>query len=617
MRKAIAMPLATMTLDPLNLVVFLGFIAVVVAISLYASRREQSGEDYFLAGRKLTWPLIGFSLIASNISTEHFVGMAGSAFGRVGLAIASYEWMSAITLVIVAWWLLPKFLRVGIYTMPEFLEYRYDKSTRTIMATYLMVLYVIAFLASVLYSGARGLNGVFDFSGMLERSHGLAPEDAVFWSTVLGIWAIGLIAGVYTIYGGLKAVVWSDLLQGAALLGGGAICLFFALKLLGGGTLVDGGGIAGGDLAEGWRRFAENARFVDPTTGVERTKLSVILPWNDPDVPWLAVFVGGLWIPNLFYWGLNQFITQRTLGARSLAEGQKGIYLACLFKLSIPFLIVMPGIMAAQLFGDAILEKTGGNVAKAGELAYPYLITRILPWYLGGVMLAALSGAVMSSFNSGLNSASTIFTIDIYDGYIRKNAPPERQVTIGRWATAVIVVVACLWAPIISRFEGVFNYIQEVWGFISPGIVAAFLGGLVIKRAPALAGKTALVLGPILYAVCRVPKWIFESTHEVNLVDGKKTLVRSLAGSGVGPPFEPIGGLRQILYDFNNIAFLHHMAMVFLVLVAVMLLLTWRRPRTEPVVYPRSTLDVTVRPSSYVLGAGIILLTILLYVVFR
>ena len=172
-----------MALTGFDIVTFIAFIALVVGVSLYASRREQSSEDYFLAGRRLTWWLIGFSLIASNISTEHFVGMAGQAFGRVGLAIASYEWMSAITLVLVAWFLLPKFLKVGIYTMPEFLEYRFDQGARTIMATYLMVLYVVAFLATVLYSGAQGLNGVFDFPRMLQDSRGMNPETAVFWST--------------------------------------------------------------------------------------------------------------------------------------------------------------------------------------------------------------------------------------------------------------------------------------------------------------------------------------------------------------------------------------------------------------------------------------------------
>ena len=359
-----------MELSALDVITFVGFIAVVVAVSLYASRREQTQEDYFLAGRKLTWGLIGFSLIASNISTEHFVGMAGSAFGRVGLAIASYEWMSAITLVIVAWWLLPKFLKAGIYTMPEFLEYRYDKTTRTIMATYLMALYVVALLATVLYSGARGLDGVFGFSQSLGEWMFDAPweqlaeaqrKSAVLWATIGGAWFIGIVAAVYTIYGGLKAVVWSDLLQGAALLGGGAIVLYMGLKLIGGGAIGDHGGIVGGSLLDGWSRFRET----------NADKLHVILPWNDPDVPWLAVFVGGLWIPNLFYWGLNQFITQRTLGAKSLAEGQKGIFLCCFFKLLIPFIIVMPGIMAFQLFGDDILAKAGGDVSKGRRSRLP------------------------------------------------------------------------------------------------------------------------------------------------------------------------------------------------------------------------------------------------------
>ena len=582
-----------------------------VAVSLYASRREQTQEDYFLAGRKLTWGLIGFSLIASNISTEHFVGMAGSAFGRVGLAIASYEWMSAITLVIVAWWLLPKFLKAGIYTMPEFLEYRYDKTTRTIMATYLMALYVVALLATVLYSGARGLDGVFGFSQSLGEWMFDAPweqlaeaqrKSAVLWATVGGAWFIGIVAAVYTIYGGLKAVVWSDLLQGAALLGGGAIVLYMGLKLIGGGAIGDHGGIVGGSLLDGWSRFRET----------NADKLHVILPWNDPDVPWLAVFVGGLWIPNLFYWGLNQFITQRTLGAKSLAEGQKGIFLCCCFKLIIPFIIVMPGIMAFQLFGDDILAKAGGDVSKAGEVAYPHLIATMMPSFLRGVMLAALAGAVMSTFNSGINSASTIFTIDIYEKFINPKADARKQVFVGRIATAVIALFACLIAPLPGRFEGVFAYIQEIWGFISPGIVAAFLMGLWLKRAPALAGRTALILGPLLYAATRVPKWIMEGVYDFKLQGGH--LVRELADKTL----EPVQGFAATYYRFCSLAFLHHMAIVFVILAIVMIVITAVRPRSTPVTYPTSQIDTKRVPaSSYVFGTLICVATVALYVVFR
>ena len=594
-----------MELTLFDLITFVGFIAVVVGVSLYASRKEDSSEDYFLAGRRLTWGLIGFSLIASNISTEHFVGMAGEGFGRVGLAIASYEWMSAITLVIVAWWLLPKFLRVGIYTMPEFLEYRYDSTTRTIMATYLMAGYIVALLATVLYSGARGLNGVFDFPQIFMDRFGMEQEAATAAATIAGIWTIGIIAAAYTIYGGLKAVVWSDLLQGGALLLGGAIVLYLGLKLTGGGSLGEDGGVLGGSLLQGWRTFSE----------ANADKLHVVLPWNDPDVPWLAVFIGGLWIPNLFYWGLNQFITQRTLGAKSLAEGQKGIYLACVFKLLIPFIIVIPGIMAFQLFGDEVLAKAGGDVPKAGELAYPHMIAQIMPPLLRGVMLAALAGAVMSTFNSGINSASTIFTIDLYSKYMNRNATAKQQVKVGRIATALIALVACLIAPLPGNFEGVFKYIQEIWGFISPGIVAAFLVGLVLKRAPALAGRAALILGPILYACSRIPKWIMEGAYKFSLEqvgEGTTNVVRELADGST----QVVEGLAALCYRFCALAFLHHMAIVFVILAIVMVIITVVRPRTRPIEYPTSQIDTKVHPQSYIFGSLIIAATVALYIMF-
>jgi SSS family solute:Na+ symporter len=568
-----------MELTFIDLLVFVAFMGLVVGVSLYAGRRERSSEDYFLAGRTLGWSLIGFSLIASNISTEHFVGMAGQAFGRVGLAIASYEWMSAIVLVFVAWWLLPRFLKAGIYTMPEYLEYRYDSGARTTMAVFMMVAYVIVFLATVLYSGAVALNAVFDVSGMLQGRFGMAAAAANSGAIVAGIWLIGIIAGCYTIYGGLKAVVWSDLLQGAGLLIGGGIVAVLGLKLLGDGSMI-----------AGWSTFRE----------ANADKLHVVLPWNDPDVPWLAVFVGGLWIPNIFYWGLNQFITQRTLGARSLAEGQKGVFFAACLKLLIPFIIVMPGIMAYQLYGSSIAN---------GDMAYPHMMNQLLPPYLRGVMFAALCGAVMSSFNSGINSASTIFTIDLYKRYFRKDLAARDEVRVGRIATGVIVVIACLWAPVISGFEGVFNYIQEIWGFISPGIVAAFLVGLIWKKTPAVAAKGAMWLGLPLYALCRVPKWILDGVY---VWDTRYLTTLGDGSTKVIPP----EGFWGAVYSFNSWSFLHHMGLVFLVLTAFMLVVTRLRPLAQPRTMPVSAIDVSPHPRQYALGAAVIAMTLALYVTF-
>lgn len=559
-----------MEFGPIDVLTFVGFMLAVVVISLYAGRREKTGTDYFLAGRTLTWPLIGFSLIASNISTEHFVGMAGSAFERVGLAIASYEWMAAVTLVVVAWWLLPKFLKAGIYTMPEYLEYRYDSGTRTVMALFLMAAYIIVFLSTVVYSGAMAVNTIFDIPAMFQEWFGMAEDSATFWALVASIWAIGMVAASYTIYGGLKSVVWSDLLQGGGLLLGGAAVAVLGLLAIGDGSFLDGA-----------REFAS----------AQGGKLHTVLPWNDADVPWVAVFIGGLWIPNLFYWGLNQFITQRTLGAKSLAEGQKGIFLAAWLKLLIPFIIVMPGIMAFHLYGQ------GPNPqVTEGDAAYAFMIKELLPPYLRGAMFAALVGAVMSSFNSGLNSASTILTVDLYKKYINREAGEHRVVTVGRWATAGVVVVACLWAPIITQFRGVFSYIQEIWGFITPGIVAAFLVGMVLKRAPALAAKAAMLLGAVLYALFRVPGWVLEAPVEAGKIAEGTFLYR--------------------VHQFSTMAFLHHMGIIFLILAGVMMLVTLVKPLTQPRVMPVSDIDVKPMRFQYLIGGITIAVTAVLYILF-
>lgn len=499
-------------------VAFFAFLACVIGISLYASRKEDTSEDYFLAGRGLQWWLIGFSLIASNISTEHFVGMAGAGFGKAGLAIASYEWVAAISLVVVAVFLLPLFLRLGIYTMPEFLEHRYGPGPRVLMAVYMMAAYVGVAIAAVLYSGAIGLKTIF----------GMNLNTA--------IWLIGVLAGAYTIYGGLKAVVWSDLLQGAALLLGGAVVAIIGFTKIGG---------------------------INSFMTQNSDKLHMVLPKDHPDIPWTALLFG-IWIPNFFYWGFNQFITQRTLGAKSLAQGQKGIILAAFLKLLIPFIIVFPGIMAFQLYRDQITN---------GDQAYAVLIKNILPSGLRGVLFAALFGAVMSSLDSMLNSASTIFTMDLYKRHIRPQADTKTLVKVGRITTAVFVVLGCLIAPLPGKFEGVFKYIQMVWGFISPGIVCVFFFGLVVRRAPAIAATVAMIAGVIVYGL--------------------------------------------LLWLLPNVAFLNHMAITFTILVILMAIITAAKPLAERKTF-KAQVEMDLKPSSFaiVLGVAVVLLTIALYIIF-
>lgn len=510
-----------MDLGAFDLFTAAAFLAIVVVVSLWASREENTSEDYFLAGRTLSWWLIGFSLIASNISTEHFVGMAGRGYD-LGLAIASYEWMAAVTLIVVGWVLLPRFLAAGIFTVPQYLEVRFGPRPRTLMAAYMMIAYVVVALATVLYSGALALQAVFGVD------------------LTVGIWLIGLIAGAYTVYGGLKAVVWSDLIQGVALLAGGALVTTLGLREVG-----------------GLQAFLQGAEG----------RLHTVLPWDHPEMPWVAVFVGGLWIPNLFYWGLNQFISQRTLAARSLAEGQRGIVFAALLKLLIPFIIVFPGIMAFQLYGDAI---------PSADQAYPYMITKLLPPGLRGVMFAALFGAVLSSLDSMINSASTIFTIDLYGRFWRPNAESAHLVRIGRIATAACVVFGCLWAPAVGAFGSVFNYIQMFWGFISPGIVAVFLFGIAWRRVPEPAAMAAMLLGVPVYGT--------------------------------------------LLWILPEVAFLHHMALTFLMLGGVIVVMTLRAP-VAPLtgaIDPAPVILVDMRPDRVAsVGAVIVVLaTITMYVVF-
>lgn len=511
-----------MTLSWIDIGIFLAFIGGVVGISLYKSRqKKETSEDYFLASRNLMWYLIGFSLIASNISTEQFVGMSGQSAGQVGMAIASYEWIAAITLVIVAIFFLPKFLKSGIFTIPEYLEHRFSPVPRAIMAFYTVVIYVAVTIAAVLYSGGLTLQTIF---GM---------------DLKLAVWIIGIIAALYTAYGGLRAVVWADLIQGSALIIGGAITMVL-------------GFIAVGGISNFFQTNAD--------------KLHMILPANNPEIPWTALVIG-IWIPNFYYWGLNQYITQRTLGAKSLKQGQMGILFAAGLKLLIPFIVVFPGIMAFQLYK--------GQMATADQ-AYPLLIKNLIPAGLKGFMFAAIFGAVMSSLDSMLNSASTIFTMDLYKRHFRQDASPKTLIFLGRIMTVVFVFIGCLIAPqlINPKLQGIFHYIQDFQGYISPGILAAFIFGLFVKRAPSSAAITALILNVPIYGILHLKR-------------------------------------------FESIVFLNKMAITFIGLILAMTIVTLLKPLKEPKVLPtRVKIDLKPAPSVVWLGLAIIMATITLYIIF-
>ncbi|WP_282162114.1 sodium/sugar symporter [Ulvibacterium marinum] len=436
--------------------IFIAYAFLILGVGLWVSRdkkgHQKNAEDYFLASKSLPWWAIGASLIAANISAEQFIGMSGSGFA-VGLAIASYEWMAAITLLIVGKYFLPIFIEKGLYTIPEFVEKRYSTNLKTILAVFWIALYVFVNLASVLYLGS------------------LALETIMGIPMVYGVIGLALFAAAYSLYGGLSAVAWTDVIQVIFLVLGGLVTTYLALN-----TVSDGNGVLAG-LQTVYEAVPE--------------KFVMILDESNPEyknLPGLGVLVGGLWVANLYYWGFNQYIIQRTLAAKSLRESQKGIILAAFLKIVIPVIVVVPGIAAYVMINDAETMNRLGDVAlnnapslEQADKAYPWLL-QFLPTGLKGVAFAALAAAVVSSLASMLNSTSTIFTMDIYRQYINKNATDKTTVNVGRLSAAVALVIACIMAPLLGGIDQAFQFIQEYTGLVSPGILAVFILGLFWKK---------------------------------------------------------------------------------------------------------------------------------------
>lgn len=667
-------------MGPIDIVVFLVFVIAVVTVGISMSRHEGDSESYFLAGRGLKWWLIGFSLIAANISTEQFVGMSGNAASHVGLAIASYEWMAAITLVVVGFGFLPYFLRAGIFTMPEFLEYRYDTAARTIMAVATIFIYMLL-LGSVTYSGALTLRT-------------LASDFGWDVSLLAGSLVIGLIAMVYVATGGLKACAWADLIQGSALIVGGGMVMYFAFTKLGLATeaAVVTDVVTG---AVGVKPLAAGTGAVERFVELNGNRLNMFLPASDSVLPWTALLLG-LWIPNFYYWGLNQYITQRTLGSASLAQGQRGIVFAAFLKLLIPFVVVVPGMIAFNLYStdmrllaradnavplarylkanpgtrlvrvaespgaeaiagwsgpgylialypdaaaikaeksghpqvmpiaradfDAIAHapftvfrfedhawrdanpdlareidshnaKVAGAAQAAGAqvtveklTAYKYdtalglLLGRVLPQRSGalGFVMAALLGAVVSSLAAMLNAASTIVTMDIYKKLISPGVSQKAMVMVGRASVVVFTVIAISLAPQLGNpkiSNSIFTVIQEGQGFISSGILSIFVFGILVRRAPKACGVAGLLTNIVSY------------------------------------------GLLKLAVP--QLQFLNRMAVCFALCILVITAMTLIRPLAKPIEFERKvTLDLESSAGARKAGIGVVILTLILYVIF-
>lgn len=439
----------------------LGIYAILlVGIGLWVSRTKKgqtkTAEDYFLASKALPWWAIGSSLIAANISAEQFIGMSGSGFAG-GLAIASYEFMAALTLIIVGKFFLPVFIKQGIYTIPEFVEKRFSTNLKTILAIFWIALFLFVNLTSVLFLGGKAIDTIV----------GVGDGSMI----IPAIIALALFAAAYSLYGGLSAVAWTDVIQVALLVLGGVITTLIALHYV----TPEGG------IMNGISHIAE----------VAGDKFDMVLSRDHKEynnLPGIYVLIGGLWVANLYYWGFNQYIIQRTLAAKSLKEAQRGIAFAAFLKMLIPFIVAIPGIIAYVMYTENLHEaksafEIAGSATLNNDNAYPWLISTFIPIGLKGLVLAALAAAIVSSLASMLNSTSTIFTMDIYKPYINQEASQTKLVNVGRLTAGVALVIAVLLAPLLGGIDQMFQYIQEYTGLVSPGILAVFLMGLFWKKA--------------------------------------------------------------------------------------------------------------------------------------
>ncbi|UJF18415.1 solute:sodium symporter family transporter [Vibrio sp. SS-MA-C1-2] len=458
----------------LTIISFLFFTALVAIISYQKTRKENLSNvtGYFLAGRSLPWYVIAGSLFLTNISAEQLTGLNANAF-RNGANVMAWEATSALTLIVLAFIFLPRFLRSGITTIPQFLERRYGKRMRIISSAIFIYAIVIGFLPFVLYAGAITLGKLFDVSAILGIS-----DYATTWLMVI---AIGVIGGLYAVFGGLKAVAVSDTINGVGLLIAGLLIPIVGLYQLGTGDISDG----------------FNILLTDAPERMQAAGLT-----ESSNIPWHGL-ISGVLIINLFYWCTNQAIVQRTLAAKNLAEGQKGILAAAALKILGVVMLVLPGIIAWHMHQRGMLAipmKAGSDILNS-DMSYPILVREVLPTWLTGFFGAALFGAVLSSFNSGVNSLSTLISLDIYKQLIRPAASDAETVRIGKIFGIATIVICIVIAPFISTAESLYTLMRTIMAVINVPIFAVILMGVLSKRAPALAGYVGLVTGMVFFFI--------------------------------------------------------------------------------------------------------------------
>lgn len=652
----------------LEVVLFVTAVVGVIALGIWKSRDdgsdgEQGASDYFLAGRGLTWWLVGFSLIAANISTEQFVGMSGASANWLGMAIASYEWMAAITLIFVAFWFLPKFLKAGLYTIPEFLEYRFDGTARLAMAIPAIVTLVFVTTSSVIFSGAKFVSEYYNTVPVLNDL------------TVM-CWMIAIFAAVYVFIGGLKACAWTDLIWGAALIIGGGIVMYLAFDHLASAspeklfeTKVANSNATVADLeaAGPWERFmllndgVDGEAVVRNGDNLSGGKVHMVRPKEDSDIPWTALIVG-LWIPNFFYWGLNQYIVQRTLGSKSLAEGQKGIVFAAVLKLLIPFVVVIPGILAFNLFSadlhlgateknDAILANAGAqdvlNVNPAFVKLKPELSAEIFARNAGIAgsteaaesystpeeMAAAINQLADTATAAGKVSAGEMTGYD-YDAafpvLVRNLIKPYPLIS---W-----FVLAALCGAVISSLASMLNSASTI---ATMDLYAKFTGQKNPKTL-VLVGRIFVVLFVILAGIV-APKLdnfasIFQYIQEFQGFISPGILAVFMFGFfsprtpryfgwlGILLNVVSYGAFKWVLgpllagnglWYADQIAFLDRMAICFFIVLAAGIAITIAAPMKEPVKLPvNDQIELKTSKGAMVIGVGVVIATAALYYIF-